>query len=56
MSVTVELVKCACADCVCIVGTDKAIEAEGRMFCSDNCATHHAADAGCEHAGCVCHG
>lgn len=56
MSITVEMVKCACADCVCIVGTDKAVEAEGRLFCSDVCATHHEEKAGCDHAGCPCHG
>nr|WP_279349676.1 metallothionein [Erythrobacter litoralis] len=50
------MVKCACADCVCIVGTDAAIQAEGRMFCSDSCANHHEDSAGCEHGGCPCHG
>ena len=37
-------------------GTDKAVQAEGRAFCSDNCATHHEQAAGCDHAGCPCHG
>ncbi|WP_242414874.1 metallothionein [Sphingomonas panni] len=56
MTVAVEMVKCACADCVCVVSTAKAIEAEGRLFCGDNCADHHAQSAGCDHAGCPCHG
>ena len=56
MSVIVEMVKCACADCVCIVSAGKAVEAEGRSFCSDSCAGHHADRDGCEHAGCACHG
>lgn len=56
MSVNVEMVKCACADCVCVVNTGNAVEAQGRTFCSDACAQHHAAGAGCEHAGCTCHG
>ncbi|WP_343526211.1 metallothionein [Sphingomonas sp.] len=56
MAVTVEQVKCACADCVCIVPVGSAIEAEGRSFCSDSCAQHHAGGTGCDHAGCTCHG
>ena len=56
MSVNVEMVKCACADCVCIVNPSKAVQADGRAFCSDNCASHHEQAAGCDHAGCPCHG
>lgn len=56
MSINVEMVKCACADCVCVVSTASALQAEGRMFCGDACATHHKGSAGCEHAGCTCHG
>lgn len=56
MSMTIDMVKCACADCVCVVNTDGAIMADGRAFCSDNCAGHHAQASGCEHAGCPCHG
>lgn len=56
MTVTVEQVKCACTDCVCIVSVGKAVEAEGRTFCSDACAQHHSGGTGCEHAGCACHG
>lgn len=56
MSINVEMVKCACADCVCVVSTDNAIKADGRIFCGDKCASHHEASAGCDHAGCPCHG
>lgn len=56
MSVTVEMVKCACADCVCVVETGSAVEADGRLFCGDPCANHHANKDGCDHAGCPCHG
>lgn len=56
MTVTVDMVKCACADCVCVVSTSNAIDAEGRKFCGDACAQHHASGNGCDHAGCTCHG
>jgi metallothionein len=56
MSATVSMVKCACSDCICVVSVDKAIEKEGRIFCSDECADHHKAGTGCHHAGCTCHG
>ncbi len=56
MAVTDDQVKCACADCVCIVSVNNAIEAEGRSFCSDACAQHHEGGNGCDHAGCTCHG
>lgn len=56
MSIKIDMVKCACADCVCIVSTGNAVTAEGRMFCGDKCATHHETNAGCDHAGCPCHG
>ena len=48
--------KCACADCVCIVSVNDAIKKDGRNYCSDACANGHTAGAGCEHAGCACHG
>ncbi len=56
MSVTVEMVKCACSDCVCVVDTKKGLEKEGRIYCGDACADHHATGMGCNHAGCTCHG
>ena len=55
-TVEVELVKCACADCVCIVHTDKAVTRDGRAYCCDACADGHKGHAGCEHAGCPCRG
>lgn len=56
MTVTVDMVKCACADCVCVVSTDNAVSADNRLFCGDKCATHHQNSDGCDHAGCNCHG
>lgn len=56
MEATVEMVKCACSDCVCVVGAAKAIERDGRLYCSDACADHHPDGVGCHHAGCECHG
>lgn len=48
MSITVEMVKYACADCV--VGTGKAINAEDCMLFSYACASQHEESGGCEHA------
>jgi len=56
MAINVEMVKCACADCVCVVSTSNAVDADGRKFCGDPCAQHHASGTGCDHAGCTCHG
>ena len=56
MTIKVEMVKCACADCVCVVRTDNAVQAEGRIFCGDACASQHGVSNGCDHAGCTCHG
>ena len=56
MTVTVDMVKCACSDCVCVVSTNNAVNADGRIFCGDQCATHHQNSEGCDHAGCNCHG
>ncbi|WP_298957692.1 metallothionein [uncultured Methylobacterium sp.] len=55
-SVDVEMVKCACTDCVCIVSLEKAVMREERAFCCDECADGHKDHQGCEHAGCTCHG
>jgi hypothetical protein len=52
----VSMVKCACADCVCVVKTEGAVEKEGRFYCSAECADHHKDGSGCHHAGCTCHG
>jgi hypothetical protein len=56
MSATVERVKCACSDCICVVDLKKGIERDGRVYCSDACADHHKSGSGCQHAGCTCHG
>lgn len=52
----VTMVKCACADCVCVVKTEGAVEKDGRIYCSSECADHHKDGSGCNHAGCTCHG
>ena len=49
-------VKCACADCQCMVKAGKGIEKDGKTFCCEACAEGHANSAKCEHAGCGCHG
>ena len=48
--------KCACADCVCIVDVKDAVKKGDRNYCSDVCADGHSSGAGCNHAGCACHG
>ena len=48
----VTMVKCACADSVCVVKTEAAVEKEGRLYCSPD----HKDGSGCHHAGCTCHG
>lgn len=53
---SVQAVKCACPDCVCVVRIDGAIERDGRLYCADSCAEGHADGSGCGHAGCRCHG
>ena len=55
-TVTVDMVKCACSDCICVVATNRGIQKEGRIFCSSECADHHESGGGCHHAGCLCHG
>jgi DNA-binding transcriptional ArsR family regulator len=55
-SVDVEAVKCACEDCVCVVPLAKAVSRDGKAFCCDECADGHPHHAGCDHAGCACHG
>jgi len=55
-TVAVESVKCACPDCVCVVKVSEAVKKNGRAYCCDECAAGHPNGAGCEHAGCPCHG
>ena len=52
----VTMVKCACADCVCVVTIEGAVEKDGRFYCNSDCADHHKDGSGCHHAGCTCHG
>ena len=55
-SVDVEMVKCACPDCVCVVSLSKAVTRDDKAFCCDECAEGHPDHAGCDHAGCTCLG
>ena len=36
MTVAVDRMKCACADCVCVISTKNGVEAGGRIFCGAN--------------------
>jgi hypothetical protein len=40
-SVDVEMAKCACPDCVCVVPLAKAVMRGGKTYCCDECATGH---------------
>ena len=40
--VKVEMVKCACPDCVCVVNVSGGIQRNGHIYCSEACADHHA--------------
>ncbi|KQO90072.1 MAG: metallothionein [Methylobacteriaceae bacterium] len=55
-SVDVDMVKCACPDCVCVVSVTKTVKRDEKAFCCDECAEGHPDHAGCDHAGCSCHG
>lgn len=56
MTIQIDHVKCACADCVCIVPVVDGVEKDGRVYCDAACAEHHAEGVGCHHTGCSCHG
>jgi hypothetical protein len=51
---TVTEMKCACEPCLCVVSTDKAVEKDGKYYCSDACANAHPDGQGCGHKGCGC--
>ncbi|WP_375462922.1 metallothionein [uncultured Methylobacterium sp.] len=55
-SVGVEMVKCACTDCVCVVSLTKAVRRGEKAYWCDACADGHTDHAGCDHAGCACRG
>lgn len=55
-SVDVEMAKCACPDCVCVVKLSEAVKRDEKAYCCDACADGHKDHVGCEHAGCTCHG
>ncbi len=52
----VDMIKCACADCVCVISVAKAVESHGKLFCGNSCAEGHVSGNGCGHVGCECHG
>ena len=39
MTVTVDRVKCACSDCVCVVGVDQGVKRDGRSIAATNAQT-----------------
>ncbi len=48
--------KCACDSCLCIVDISQAIQKNEQYYCSEGCASGHAAGTtGCGHTGCNCH-
>jgi metallothionein len=52
---TVTQMKCACEPCLCVVSVDKAVEKEGKYYCSQACADEHKdGQTGCGHSGCGC--
>jgi metallothionein len=55
-NVTIDLVKCACPDCVCVLNAKEGLERDGRIYFGSACADHYENGNGCKHAGCVCHG
>jgi metallothionein len=54
-TIEVKQMKCACANCNCIVSLDKSVKGmDGQAYCSEACAEGHQAAKGCHHAGCNC--
>jgi metallothionein len=53
---TVNQMKCACPDCLCIVSLTDAVMHAGKPYCSEACANGHRDGSGnCAHNGCGCH-
>jgi hypothetical protein len=52
---TVNQMKCACPDCLCIVNLNDAVMKDGKAYCGEACANGHPEGAGCGHTGCGCH-
>ncbi|MEO1431783.1 MAG: metallothionein [Cyanobacteria bacterium J06632_19] len=50
----VDLMKCACDKCLCIVKIATAIDRDGKHYCSEACAEGHKTIAGCGCSGCGC--
>ncbi|NJL11291.1 MAG: metallothionein [Calothrix sp. SM1_7_51] len=54
MTTSVTLMKCACSTCLCVLSTDKAVEKEGKYYCSEGCAEGHKTIKNCSNAKCGC--
>ncbi|MDE5075475.1 MAG: metallothionein [Trichodesmium sp. St5_bin2_1] len=53
----VTLVKCACADCLCVVSISTAVKKDGSYYCSEECSNGHSSGVNsCSHNGCNCSG
>ena len=46
--------KCACPNCVCSADPQKALEHNGKLWCSEACAHLHPGGAPCPTKGCQC--
>ena len=51
---SVTQMKCACANCLCVVSLKDAIAKDGQYYCSEVCANGHPDGSGCGHTGCKC--
>ncbi|MEM7725340.1 MAG: metallothionein [Cyanobacteria bacterium P01_A01_bin.45] len=51
---TINLMKCACPSCLCVISTEDALEKEGKYYCSKACAEGHKTEEGCAQAACNC--
>ena len=50
----VDLMKCACDKCLCIIKVENSVSKDGKYYCSKACAEGHKTIAGCGHSGCGC--
>lgn len=51
---TVNQMKCACENCLCVVSLGDAIQKDSKYYCSEECADGHPNGEGCGHSGCGC--
>jgi site-specific DNA recombinase len=50
-NLTIDLVKCACPDCVCVFNAKEGLERDSRIYCGPACANHHKNGNGCVNHG-----